>query len=159
MATETEQERRDRNARWDDIKMVIRKLDDPERDALERIVADARKEGMSAKPQPTKPRKTPDDLMTMRDAAARVGCGVKTFKGHVARGAVRYVIIGHGTKRPRCMFTAADLNAFIEAQTRKDVPCPSSARSARRTGTMTSSGEVVAFTARQNARRGAKPTR
>ena len=35
-------------------------------------------------------------------------------------GALRYVTIGHGTKRPRKMFTDADLNEFIAEQTRKD---------------------------------------
>ena len=34
-----------------------------------------------------------------------------------------------GKRRPGYMFTDADLTEFIEAQTRKDVPCPSSATS------------------------------
>jgi hypothetical protein len=164
MGIETEQEKRDRHPRQDDIEMVIRRLDDPERDALERIVAGARKEGMSAKPQPTKPQptkphKTPDDLMTMREAAARARCSVKTFKGHVASGAIRYVIIGHGTKRPRKMIAPADLAAFIEAQTRKDVSCPSTEPRARLTGNTISGGEVIAFTAQPRPRPGAKPKR
>src|SRR2546430_15506855 len=51
----------------------------------------------------------PDGLKTAAQAAARLGCSVKTLNGHVASGALRYVIIGHGTKRPRRMFTDADL--------------------------------------------------
>ena len=72
-------------------------------------------------------KRMPDGLMTMREAAAKLGCSVKTLKGHIACGALRYVIIGHGTKRPHKRITPADLNAFIEAQTRKDVACPSTA--------------------------------
>jgi hypothetical protein len=157
MGIETEQEKRDRHARWEDICMVIRKLDDPERDALERIIAAARKEGMSAKPQPTKPRKNPDGLMTVGEAAAQARIGVKTFKGHIDSGAIRYVIIGHGTKRPRKRITPADLNAFIEAQTRKDVAYPSTEPRVRHTGNFISGGEVIAFTAQPRPRPGAKP--
>ena len=65
--------------------------------------------------------------------------------------------IGHGTKRPRRMFTDADLDEFIADQTRKDVPCPSTATSARRTGNSTSSSEVIAFTALRRPRPGVKP--
>jgi hypothetical protein len=44
--------------------------------------------------------------------------------GHgVASGALRYVNTAHGTRRPRRMFTD-DFDACIEAQTRKNVPCP-----------------------------------
>ena len=170
MGIETEQEKHDRLARWRanprnrDIEMVIRRLDDPERDALERIVAGAHKEGMSAKPQPTKPqpikpRKTPDDPMTMREAAAKLGCSVKTLNGHIESGALRYVNIGHGSKRQRKRITPADLNAFIEAQTRKDVSCPSTRTRAHLTGSSTFSGEVIAFTALPRPAPGVKPKR
>ena len=52
----------------------------------------------------------PDGLRTMREAAARLGCSVKTLKAHIASGALGYVVIGHGSKRPRKMFTDADIN-------------------------------------------------
>src|SRR6516164_3532619 len=67
----------------------------------------------------------PDGLRTPAEAARKLRCSVKTLFGHVASGALRYVAIGHGTKRPRKRFADADLDAFIESQTRKDVPCPS----------------------------------
>ena len=79
--------------------------------------------------------RVPDGHMTMAEAAAKLGCSIKTLNGHIESGVVRYVIIGHGSKRPRKMFTDSDLNAFIAAQTRKDAPCPSTASRARRTGT------------------------
>src|SRR5215831_3272705 len=99
----------------------------------------------------------PDGLRTPAEAAAKLACSIKTLNGHVASGALRYVIIGHGTKRPRRMFADADLAEFINNQSRKDSPCPSIAPGARHTGTSTSSGEVIGFTARRNARRAAKP--
>jgi len=101
----------------------------------------------------------PNSLLTPADAARRLGCSVKTLAGHVASGALRYVIIGHGRKRPRRMFTDADLDDFIANQTRKDSPCPSTRTetAARRISTSTSKCEVIGFTARRNARRGAKP--
>ena len=100
---------------------------------------------------------SPDGLKTAAQAAAKLNCSIKTLNGHVASGALRYVAIGHGTKRPRKRFADADLDAFIESQTRKDVPCPSTSPRARHTGTSTSSGEVIGFMARRNARRDAKP--
>jgi hypothetical protein len=99
----------------------------------------------------------PHGLRTPAEAAARLGCSVKTLNGHIASGALRYVITGHGEKRPRKMFTDADLDAFIEAQTRKDSPCPSTAIRARHSGSSISSGAVIAFTAQPRPRPGAKP--
>jgi hypothetical protein len=98
----------------------------------------------------------PDGLRTSAEAAARLGCSIKTLNGHIASGTLRYVITGHGNKRPRRMFTDGDLNTFIANQTRKDSPCPSTASRARHSGTSTSTGEVIAFTARPKQRPGAK---
>src|SRR5262245_10076002 len=74
-----------------------------------------------------KPRHLPPDgLKTAAQAAAKLGCSVKTLGGHIASGALKYVAIGHGTKRPRKMFADPDLNEFIANQTRKDsLACPS----------------------------------
>src|SRR5262245_19227351 len=74
-----------------------------------------------------KPRQaTPDGLKTTEQAATKLGCSIKTLNGHVASGTLPYVQIGHGKKRPRKMFTDADLNAFVANQTRKEIPtCPS----------------------------------
>ena len=65
-------------------------------------------------PRQRKPRYVPPDgLHTMAEAAQRLGCSIKTLNGHVASGALGYVAIGHGKKRPRKMFTDADLDDFI----------------------------------------------
>ena len=101
----------------------------------------------------------PDGLRTPAEAARKLRCSIKTLNGHVASGALRYVIIGHGKKRPRIRFTDADLDQFIANQTRKDVPCPSTATRAPRSGNTTSSGEVIAFSAQPRPRPGAKPKR
>jgi hypothetical protein len=100
-----------------------------------------------------------DGLKSAAQAAAKLGCSIKTLNGHVASGALRYVDIGHGKRRPRRMFTDADLDEFIANQSRKDVPCPSTRTetAARRISTSTSKCEVIGFTARRDARRGVKP--
>jgi hypothetical protein len=96
----------------------------------------------------------PNGLHTQSEAAAKFGCSVKTLRGYVAAGRLRYVQIGHGTKRLRRMFTDADLDEFIANQTRKDsLVCPSSSTRARPSTNMTSGGEVIAFSVLQN-----KPT-
>jgi hypothetical protein len=43
----------------------------------------------------------PDGLRSPQEAAAKLRCSIKTLNGHIASGALAYVIIGHGTKRPR----------------------------------------------------------
>jgi hypothetical protein len=117
----------------------------------------------SPNPAPAKPRRQrkprlapPDGLRTAEQAAARLGCSVKTLAGHVSTGAIGYVITGHGSKRPRRMFTDADLNAFIAAQTRKDAPCPLPASRARHTGISNSRCEVIDFAAPRKPPTGAK---
>jgi len=103
----------------------------------------------------------PDGLRTPAEAARKLRCSIKTLNAHVAAGDLRYVSIGKGTKRPRRMFSDADLDDFIANQTRKDVACPptSPKTAARRISTSTSKCEVIGFTARRNARRAAKPKR
>ena len=44
-------------------------------------------------------------LRTPREAAIRLRCSLKTLRGHMASGALRYIVIGHGTKRPRKLLT------------------------------------------------------
>jgi hypothetical protein len=108
-------------------------------------------------PRRHKPRTAvPGGLLTAAQAAAKLACSIKTLNGHVATGALKYVIVGHGTKRPRKMFTGSDLDAFITNQTRKDSPCPSSAIRARHIGALTSSSKVIAFSAVPRPRPGGK---
>jgi Helix-turn-helix domain len=116
--------------------------------------------GLNTKPRrQRKPRPAvPGGLLTAAQAAARLGCSIKTLKGHVATNGLKYVIVGHGKKRPRMMFAPSDLDVFIEAQTQqKDSPCPSSAPRARVTGTSISGTKVIAFTHQPRPQSGVKP--
>ena len=76
---------------------------------------------------PWRPRKPapPGGPYSLLQGAEKLSCSIKTLRGHIASGALKYVAVGHGTKRQRRMLTDADLNEFISNQTRKDVPCPS----------------------------------
>ena len=111
----------------------------------------------SRRRQPRPP--VPGGLLTAAQAAAKLNCSIKTLNGHVKAGGPKYVTIGRGTKRPRRMFTDADLNQFIADQTREAPPCPSSVTSARHTGAMTSKSKVIAFSAVPRPRPGAKRKR
>jgi hypothetical protein len=115
-------------------------------------------------PQPKrrqrKPRQpAPDGLKTAAQAAAKLGCSIKTLNGYVAAGTLKYIAIGHGTRRQRKMFTDVDINEFIANQTRKDSPCPSirTETADRRTGISTSKLKVIGFMEARNRRRNAKP--
>jgi excisionase family DNA binding protein len=111
----------------------------------------AKPERRRRRPERNRPRPL-DGLLTTDEAAARLRCSVKTLNGYIASGAIRYVAIGHGSKRPRKMFTATDLDDFIANQTRKDAPaCQSSRTHVRLSGGSTSRSEVIAFSARRNA--------
>src|SRR5262245_4967843 len=60
-----------------------------------------------------KPRLPPSDgLKSAAQAAAKLGCSIKTLNGHVASGALKYVALGHGRRRQRRMFADADLDEF-----------------------------------------------
>ncbi len=99
----------------------------------------------------------PDGLLTMEEAAARLGCSTRTLRGHIADGDIGYVMLGHGAKRTRKMSAPADLDAFIANNRRKEAAeCLSAATRARPSGSLTSSSEVIAFSARRSARPNAK---
>jgi hypothetical protein len=148
------------------LKPIETILSDAPRAVREHFLA-ATKEALRVDTAPVKPSRKPrtvrarppDGLRTKAEAAAKLGCSIKTLDGHVDSGALSYVPIGHGKKRVRRMFTDADLDQFIVNQTRKDVACPptSPKTAARRISTTTSKCEVIGFTARRNARRAAKP--
>src|SRR5262245_18186037 len=99
----------------------------------------------------------PDGLKSAAQAAANLGCSIKTLNGHVASGALKYVALGHGKRRTRRMFTDVDLDNFIANQTREVTPCPSTAGRARRTGISTFTGEVIDFTGPRRLPTSGKP--
>jgi hypothetical protein len=138
-----------------DIRSALRGLDEADRSQTEQPGGSPKRVRRQRKPRVA----PPDGLRTLAEAADRLGCSIKTLKGHVAAGALRYIAMGHGKKHVRRMFTDADLDNFIANQTRKDVPCPSTRTRARHTTNSTSSSEVIAFSARPSARRGREPKR
>jgi hypothetical protein len=107
--------------------------------------------------QPRRP--PPGGLLTSAQAAAKLGCSVKTLAGYVASGALKYVALGHGKRRQHRMFTESDLTEFIQANTRKDSPCLSSVARGRPIGTMTSGAEVIDFAGPRKPGTGAKRKR
>src|SRR5262249_34964929 len=89
-------------------------------------------------------------------AAEFLQCSIKQVHTYCKRGDLRYVDIGCSEKRPRRMFTDADLIDFVERRTRREA-CPSTNIKARRSGTSTSKCEVLDFTALQARQTGARP--
>src|SRR6516162_1475905 len=99
-------------------------------------------------------------LRTPKEAAERLQISVDQLTGFAEDGEVRYVNVGRGKKRPRRRYTDDDLDEFIERRKRKEAGlCPSTNQPSRRTGNMTSKSEVIAFSARPNARTAGKPKR
>jgi excisionase family DNA binding protein len=68
------------------------------------------------------PQPVPSDrLKTPAQAAQRLGVSIRTLRGLVSSGAVRYVAIGRGRQREKMMFTDADLDDLVASRTRHTV--------------------------------------
>jgi hypothetical protein len=88
-----------------------------------------------------------EHLYTPQEVAKQLGMSVKTLHEHARAGRIRYVPKGGGTKRPRRMFTAKNIQSFIERQKVREVPlCPSTGPKIRPTTTTISKSTVVPFT-------------
>jgi excisionase family DNA binding protein len=88
-------------------------------------------------------------LLKPDEAAARLGITVEQLLAHVEDGALRYINVGRGQKKPRYRFSETDLNEFISTRsTLEQRLCPSSSpkRASRITGTASKSN-VVGFSA------------
>lgn len=110
-------------------------------------------------PVPPVPAPAPTDgLKTQAQAARRLGISIRTLRGLVSAGDLRYVNVGHGKQREKIMFTDSDLDDLIASRTRQKAQqsCQSISPKARRSTTSTSSGAVLAFTARRNGQTGGK---
>jgi len=109
---------------------------------------------------PVPPPAPADSLKTPSQAARRLVISIRTLRGLVSAGDLRYVNVGRGKQREKMMFTDSDLDGFIAERTRqKAQQCQSTSPKARRSTTTTSSGEVLAFTARRNGQTGGKRKR
>jgi hypothetical protein len=88
-------------------------------------------------------------LLTLAQAAAALGIGVRTLRGHMVAGSITYIDVGRGKQRRAPRFAPEDIAAFKLKQ-RGQGSWPST-REARRT-TTNSSFEVVDFAALRAAR-------
>lgn len=101
-------------------------------------------------------------LLTPEQAAARLTITEDHLRALVADGAIGYINVGLGKKRPRRRFTEADIDDFIERRRGREVPCQFIGTSVRRTTSSISSTGAIGFMAQRNARieqmqKGSKP--
>lgn len=101
----------------------------------------------------------PGALPDIVEAARRLNVTEEKIRTFVRAGALRFINVGHGTKRPRYRFTDADLQDFIDSRKQQDIPqCQfSKPQSPRRISGTTSSSTVIGFTALRAARLARKP--
>jgi hypothetical protein len=98
-------------------------------------------------------------LYDRRQAAARLGCSLKTLDAFCDSGELRYRNMGHGKQRERRMFTDDDLTAFLEARIRTKTSWASSKTRVRHIGASTSNIVGIAFSAQPKPRPGGKRKR
>lgn len=97
-------------------------------------------------------------LLTPEQAAARLTITEDHLRALVANGAIGYINVGLGKKRPRRRFTEADIDDFIERRRGREVPCPSIKTHDRHITRLTSGTAAIGFMAQRNARRGQTPS-
>ena len=97
------------------------------------------------------------NLLTPKEAAARLRCSQKQLARLRAAGALKYVQVGLTERRPRWLVAESDLEEFITRQSRRDVP-PSPPTPTRRARRFVDS-DVAAFAARLSERAAKKPSR
>ena len=133
-----------------ELARLARKLEEPDDDELAAPLP---------VPAPPQPVPTPaDGLKTKAQAARRLNISIRTLRGLVASGELRYVNVGRGKQREKMMFTDSDLDGFIAKRTRQKAQdlCPSTSQRARPSITSTSGGEIIAFTALRSERNAGK---
>ncbi|WP_083836123.1 helix-turn-helix domain-containing protein [Sphingomonas elodea] len=86
-------------------------------------------------------------LLTETEAADRLKLCTKTLRKERKAGRLPYILIGRAVR-----YTLDDLESFIAKARQDTTQCQSTNRVSRPTTTTTSSGTVVAFTARQGSR-------
>ena len=105
------------------------------------------------KREPVTDNVDPDALLTAARAAARLSITVAQLTAHVEDGALKYINVGRGKKKPRRRFSPSDLEEFKAARSTLEKSCPSSSQRSPRpiTGTASKSN-VVGFSALRAAR-------
>jgi excisionase family DNA binding protein len=87
-----------------ELARLARKLEEPDDDEL-----------VAPLPVPTPPQPVPvpahaDGLQTKSQAARRLNISIRTLRGLIKSGELRYVNVGHGKEREKIMFTDSDLD-------------------------------------------------
>jgi hypothetical protein len=102
---------------------------------------------------------TSDGLLDIPAAASRLNITAEKVRAFVRDGDLKYVNVGHGSKKPRYRFEDSDINAFIEKRRQQDIPpCQSSKpQSPRRIIGTTSRSNVVGFMAQRAAQLAKNP--
>lgn len=79
-------------------------------------------------------------LLTIDEAAERLGICRRTLQDHVKDGAIKYISVGRGMVRRRKLFHPNDIQAFIDAQRTTEWVMPVDMRTANRRRARPSSG-------------------
>lgn len=110
-------------------------------------------EQATPKPRKPKPERDPDALLTAAQAASYLAITVEQLLAHVEDGAIKYINVGRGKKRPRYQFDPTDLDIFKDSRTITEPPCQFlSPKNPRPITGSTSKSNVVGFTALRAAR-------
>ena len=62
------------------------------------------------------------ELFNLRQAAAKLGVSIDQVRGLVQDGDLACINVGRGKKRPTLRFTQADLDDFVSARRKREVP-------------------------------------
>jgi len=95
--------------------------------------------------------------LSIEEGAQYLGITSDQMRAFIQDGELNYRNMGRGKKRARYRLTKEDLDDFIEHRKRREPLCQSTGAKAVRSTAMTSSSNVVGFTARRNARLGKTP--
>jgi hypothetical protein len=85
--------------------------------------------------------------LPLKETARLLGIDQKTLRGHIKAGNICFMTVGLGVTKLRREFTLSDILEFLERMRGRE--CPSISAATRPTTTMTSSGDILGFTARR----------
>jgi excisionase family DNA binding protein len=100
-------------------------------------------------------------LLTVKEAADRLGISVKTLRGHVRNGRLRYINVGLGERRHSYRIDEIAIDEFKQANGHRNgqASCRFIGRKSRGSINTISNCEVIAFSEVQRQQAGAKPRR
>jgi|SRR5216683_1011270 len=113
-------------------------------------------------PPKTRKRRKPKPANGLHDilaTAIKLNVTAEKVRAFVRDGDLKYINVGHGSKKPRYRFTDSDINELIEKRKQQETPqCQSlKPRSPRHTSGTGSKSIVVGFMEARNARLARKP--